>query len=255
MVNLQDTCCLDIYFDTKNQSIHYGEGVYPSLTNRISLSNLIPTLLNKALMYPEVVYEEHRQVFHEQDRNLANDGISFDLITLPAGLLGIEFIKTHIYYSPKDEGGSKFSTVVEVHYGVLTVLMQKNAPKGELDFETSVEEGLVVKLKKGEKLAIPVGYYYTFINTQDNPVVFVRIFKKSGSFDYTYLKRENGLAYYCIRKNARQEIVHNPLYRDIPRIKKLPANSFLEEIGISVEQGLYAQLRTNKNQFLEQLWG
>lgn len=254
MVSLQDTCCLDINFDTKSHSIHYGEGVFPSDTQRIQLCNLLPTLLNKSLLYPEIVYEEHRQVFHETDRNIENEGLSFDLISLPPGLLGIEFIKTHIYYSPSEEQG-KYSTVVEVHLGVLTIIMQKNEPKGELDFDTTVEEGMVVKLRKGEKIAIPTGYYYTFINTEDDPVVFVRLFKKSGAIDYSFLKRENGLAYYCIRKNARQEIVHNPLYRSIPKVKKLSPNSYIEELGLSIQTPLYTQMKRDVSTLLDALWG
>jgi oxalate decarboxylase/phosphoglucose isomerase-like protein (cupin superfamily) len=253
MVNIQDTCCLDINFDDREHTIHYGQDVYPADTTKVSLHNLKPTLLNKSLMYPEVVYEVHRQVFRETDRNIINEGFSFDLITLPPGLLGIEFIKTHIYYAPYED--NKFSTAVEVQYGVLTVIMQKNKPKGELDFDTSVEEGVVVKLRKGEKLAVPTGYYYTFINTEDEPVLFVRIYKKNGVFDYSFLKRENGLAYYCIRKNARQEIVHNPLYKDIPEIKKVPANSFLEKLGISPNKSLYDELVAHTESFINALWG
>lgn len=255
MVNLADTCCLDIEFDTKDNSIHYGEGVYPSLTNKITLKNLLPSLLNKSLLYPEIVYEEHKQVYHEQDRNILGTGVSFDMICLPTGLLGIEFIKTHIYYTPKDDAKGRYSTAVEVHYGILTVIMQKNKPKDDLEFDTTVEEGMVLKIRRGEKVAIPAGYYYTFINTEDEPVLFVRIFKDSGSLSYSFLKRENGLGYYCIRKNARQEIVHNPLYREIPPIREEKAGKHVKEMGIDLEESLYVQLRRDINLFKRELWG
>jgi len=253
MVNIQDSCCLDINFDNEGHAVHFGEDVYPNHTDSIRLQQLMPTLLNKSLSYPKIVYEEHRQVFKELDRNTMNSGVSFDLVSLPPGLLGIEYIKTHIYYSPEQK--QKYSTVVEVHFGELTVIMQKNAPKDEFDFETSVEEGMLVKLHIGEKLAIPTGYYYTFINTEDDPVLFVKIYKNEGVLDYSFLKRERGLAYYCIRKNARQEIVQNPLYREVPPIREISANSFLEDFQLKIELSLYSQLVEQTESFTNCLWG
>jgi len=132
--------------------------------------------------------------------------------------------------------------------------MQKNYPKNEFDIHTSVEEGLIVKLKCGEKLAVPQGYFYNFINTEDDPVVFVRIHKGDDLVDYTILRRERGLAYYCIRKNARQEIVHNPIYRTVPKIKSLRANSFLDDAGLDPFISLYTQLRQQTKIFLSVLF-
>jgi hypothetical protein len=256
MVSLQDTCCLDISFDPASNKLVYGQQVAPGATRKILLRNLIPALLNKSLHYPEVVYEEHVQVFNDGDQDLAESGLSFDLLFIPAGLLGVEFIKSHIYYTPgsKDDP-KKFSTVIEVHLGILTVIMQKNNPKDEFDVHTSVAEGLIVKLKRGEKLAIPQGYFYNFINTEEEPVVFVRIHKADDIVDYTLLRRERGLAYYCIRKNARQEIVLNPVYRSVPHIRTLKANSYVSDAGLDPLVSLYTQLRKTTDLFLEMLWG
>lgn len=254
MVNLLDSCSLDINFDTANNNIIYGDKIYPESRNKISLKNLIPALLNKSLHYPELVYEEHVQVFHEDHRNVANTGISYDVLCLPAGLLGVEFIKSHVFYAPAEEPNGTVSTVVEVIFGVLTIIMQKNLAKDEFEFHTSVQEGLIVKLHKGEKIAIPKGYFYTFINTEETPVLFVRIYRKKGILDYSILKKERGLAYYCIRKNARQEIVHNPIYRNIPQIKELTANAFLDLVDISPQRSLYTEMMSKTNDLLKELW-
>jgi len=189
----------------------------------VKLSSILPSLLNKSLSYPEDVYDVYKKVFSEEDQNIADSDISYDLMLLPAGLLGIEFVKTHIYNDSACDS-HKLSCIIEVQYGVLTIIMQKNKIKCDTyDFETYVEEGLLVKLKKGEKLTIPNGYFYTFINTDEIPVVFVRVYRKEGIADYNLLRRERGLAYYCIRKNAKQEIVLNPAYRNTPKIKDVPS--------------------------------
>ena len=255
MVSLLDTCSLDISFDAENNKIIYGEGVKPAATSKIILRQLIPTLLNKSLSYPEEVYEEHNRVRSECDQEmLGKTEISFDVICLPAGLLGVEYIKTHIYYTPDNPEHKKFSTIIEVHYGILTVIMQKNAPKEEFDFETHVNEGLLVKVRKGQKFVVPQGYLYTFINTEDEPVLFVRIYKRNSILDYTLLKRERGLAYYCIRKNARQEIVLNPLYRNSPRIKEIPPEKFWHDFEMDWKIALYELLKQRMMVLEEVLW-
>ena len=97
MVSLQDSCCLDISFDPSNNMLVYGQQVNSGSTKKILLQSLIPALLNKSLHYPEVVYEEHVQVFNSDDRDLASSGLSYDVLCIPPGLLGVEFIKSHIY--------------------------------------------------------------------------------------------------------------------------------------------------------------
>ncbi len=254
MVSLQDSCCLDISFDPNSNQLIYGDTVSPNSKRKVLLRNLIPALLNKSLHYPEVVYEEHVHVFNSDDKALSEAGISFDVLCIPPGLLGVEFIKSHIYYTPERPDSKKFSTVVEVHWGILTVIMQRNQPKDEFEIHTCVQEGLIVKLHKGEKLAIPQGYFYNFINTEEEPVVFVRIHKGDDMVDYGLLRREHGLAYYCIRKNARQEIVLNPVYRSVPRIRSLKSASYLSDSGIDPQASLYTQIRMDAPRFLALLW-
>lgn len=251
MFNLQDSCCLDINVDLDSHKLICGEKVKHQGCNRVKLQNILPSLLNKSLSYPEDVYDVYKKVFNEADLNVATSDVNFDIMYLPSGLLGIEFVKTHIYFNSSIEPG-RLSCIVEVQYGVLTVIMQKNKPRVDIyDIEPHVEEGLLIKLHKGEKLAIPQGYFYTFINTEETPVIFVRVFKRDGIIDYNILKRERGLAYYCIRKNARQEIVLNPTYKNTPKIKDISSN----EINIKhFEMPLYQVLREETAILCNSLW-
>lgn len=248
MIDLQPVCGLPLNFDEDTEKFRYGEGILFDSVNRIPLSSMLPGLLNKALRYPETVYLEHKNIRHQQDDQFLKDtGYKFDVLMLPSGLMGVEFIRSHIFYSEPMETCSQVSEIVECQSGMLTVLLQKNAPKGEWDFETRVKEGLVVKLRQGEKFTIPKGYYYTFINTRIRPTVFSRFYKEGCLCDYSRFKREQGLAYFAIRKNAKQEIVLNPRYRDIPQIKKISPDGF--EIIAPTEfspDPLYVQVR---NQF------
>ena len=117
MLDLLDFSSLDIHFDLESNTLLYGENIKCNSCQKVTLKNLSPILLNKSLIYPEQVYEEYKGIYYQQDKNLLNGCISYDLISLPSGLLGIEYIKTHIYFSPIDYGDDKVSCIVEVLFG------------------------------------------------------------------------------------------------------------------------------------------
>lgn len=251
MVDLSSISSLPMQFDFNHADFIFHECIRCRNRYKVPLENLLPALLNKSLRYPETVYEENEDLFTNTDEDIfKNNLLHYDVIVLPAGLLGIEYIKTHIYYSPKSEG--KYSCVIECLMGILTVLIQKNKPKDEYDFDTSVEEGIMIKLRRGEKVAIPTGYYYTFINTKNSPVIFSRIYKNKGVVDYSILGNEQGLAYFAIRKNARTEIVFNPRYRGIPKIKKYTPT----QDGFKLKfcnKPLYEEVKKEINYFMDSL--
>ena len=240
---------LPVRFDELAEKFVFGEGIIYSHVNRIPLASMLPGLLNKTLRYPETVYLETKNVRKVNDDDyFKQTGFNYDIVMLPAGLMGVEFIRSHIFYLKPDPGNLRVSEIVEAICGNLSILLQKNKPKDDFDFETKVSEGLVVRLAKGEKFIIPQGYYYTFINTKLRPVVFSRFYLKGTLCDYSEFRREQGLAYFAIRKNAKQEIVLNPRYRDIPQIKKVSSSA--ANISMSPQLGaepLYVQIVNQSN--------
>jgi oxalate decarboxylase/phosphoglucose isomerase-like protein (cupin superfamily) len=248
MLSLIDSCSLDISIDLDSNRLVCGENVKHNGCNRVKLQSIQPSLLNKSLSYPEDVYDVYQKICNIDDSVIDQTDISYDVILLPTGLLGVEYVKTHIYYTPETDD-TQTSCFVEVQYGVLTVIMQKNQPKKDIyDFETHVDEASLVRLYKGERMSIPQGYYYTFINTEETPTIFVRLHRREGIADYNMLKRERGMAYYCIRKNAKQEIVLNPAYRNTPKINMCGAQEVNEnECTIPLYQLLKQQLDTVVN--------
>lgn len=223
MVDLTLPSGLPIKFDDLTEKFQYGENIRYQNLNRIPLTSMLPGLLNKSLRYPETVYTEHKNIHLAQDDSIfSNSLFNYDLLMLPSGVMGVEFIRTHVFYSEIcDDVQASLSEIVEVLSGTLTVLLQRNTPKLDpFEFETKVSEGLVVKLTKGEKFSVPKGYFYTFINNRPRPVVFSRFYNNNCHSAYGSFSREQGLAYYAIRKNAKQEIVLNPRYREIPQIRK-----------------------------------
>ena len=255
MLDLLDFSSLDIHFDLESNALLYGENIKCNSCQKITLKHLSPILLNKALIYPEQVYEEYKGICYQQDENMLNGCISYDLINLPSGLLGIEYIKTHVYFSPIDFGEAKVSSIIEMLFGNLYILMQKNAPKDDLEFYTKVESGYLVKLKQGDRFEIPEGFLYTFVNASENNAIFTKVYKKCSVIDYTSLRKERGLAYYCIRKNGRQEIVHNPYYKNTPNIVELSMDTSIFNSDIEVHKPLYESLKFKMDFLLAKLAG
>jgi hypothetical protein len=96
---------------------------------------------------------------------------------------------------------------------------------------------------------------YTFINSSENNIIFSKIYKKCCIIDYTSLGRERGLAYYCIRKNGRQEIVRNPHYKATPNIVELTADTPLINSDIEISETLYESLKYKMDFLIAKLAG
>ncbi len=212
MIDLSDICGLPLYLDEETGTLQYGEEVECTFQKEIGLKEIIPILLNKFLKYPEQVYKQYVDVKNYECKH-KDAGISYDIIQLPSGLLGIEYIKTHVYRSEEKEG--KYSSIIEVTKGILTVIIQKNDNSNIDPFSSTVVKDVkIIELIAGDRFAIPSGVLYTFVNTSNDQVVFVVISNSLSHLDYTRnLIKEKGLAYFIISKNARLEVVANPKYK------------------------------------------
>jgi len=210
MIDIAEVSGLPLKFDADSEKFIFDSDIAFDSEYYVPLQEISPILLNKYLRYPERVYKHIKNI---HTSGTPENDTSYDLIYLPFGLLGIEFIKTHVFFSEYSDG--KSGCIVEVFYGNLTVVIQRNREKEDpYQMETYVEDINIITLKKGERLAIPTGVYYTFVNTGIVPVIFSKIVSKgSAQIDYSTMRRERGLAYFLISKNAKIEIVANPKYK------------------------------------------
>lgn len=229
MIDLSNLCGFSLKIDEGRGRVIFGDNVNCKCEQFVSLQEIIPVLLNKQLKYPENVYKEHKSLYERESQDGNGKGLAYDLLYIPYGLLGIEFIKTHIYQSTFVE--NKYHCMVELLSGEMMVVMQKNAEKEDIfQTETYVDDMVIVKLVPGEQLAIPTGYMYTFVNVGLAPVVFAKICNKDQtSMDYAELKKERGLAYYIISKNAKVEAVANPKYKINCRLKNMSLKKLLKD--------------------------
>lgn len=211
-----------ILFDEQAERLNYDPKEIACIgVSAVRLNEINQILLNSAVRYPTEVYYSHKHVIPCQQDKSWPEPLRYEVNVIPVGLLGIEYLKTHVFATDNQQTFRK-ACVVEVLSGKLVVLMQKNLPrKDAFDIEVRVEEFNVVYLNSGDKLAIPVGYLYTFVNAETRPVVFSRLVGTEHLHDYKkHMQKVRGLAYYAIAKNARMELVRNPRYREIPQAQE-----------------------------------
>lgn len=204
----------------------------------VKIDDLRCILLNQHIKYPEVVYYHYKNLIFDKSISQVSNDFRYDVLLIPNNnTLGIEYPKTHIFHSFEDLNKDTFhyECIVEVIHGNLVILLQKfdnalNRSSFEyLTLPTSVEEIYLVKLTQGQKIVIPKNYLYSFFNIDNqHTVIFSAIFyKNKKQIDYSLLKKEKGLCFYLIQKGSKAEIVRNPKYKVIPKVKMMTHNKFI----------------------------
>ncbi len=238
MIDLSEVSGLPVKFDEEKGKFYFNDDVICAQEKHVTLSEIVPILLNKYLKYPEIVYKQSKSIATKGITLPSN--ITYDLMYVPYGLLGIEYMKTHVYFG--DYAESKYDCIVEVLHGDLTLVMQKNREReDDYQYDTYVDELSIVNLRRGQKIAIPTGVFYTFVNTGNCPLILSKVSSNNQKeIDYSMLRREKGLACYIISKNAKIETVANPKYKVSGRLKPTSYKQFVEKkIGDNI---IYTEL-------------
>ena len=63
------------------------------------------------------------------------------------------------------------------------------------------------------------------------------------------LEDKRGMSYYIIRKNAKVEVVRNPIYKIVDDIEKLEIESILEERKITPKTPLVKQIEQKSERY------
>lgn len=256
---------LPLSIDTDTGEIVLNESLKYETEKKVRISDIAPVLLNKFIKYPENVYSMLSNVCLKDDTDIMSTTyLTFDLVQLPFGLLGIEYIKTHIYYS--DFVKKKYDCIVQVYSGKIAVVIQKNKTTEsevheEYSFTTEVEKVEIIDLEPGDRMLVPSGVYYTFVNTGTEKAVFAMITSKAHKeVNYMNLQKEKGLAFYIISKNGKIEVVANPKYRCERNPKHMTYKSmdeknkkqFNTDLFSKAQEALY-NIFKNRHEELEEL--
>jgi len=200
----------------------------------IDIDEIRPQLLNKSLSCPQNFYRKW-EFLDGEDIFLEKD-LQVNFYTIQPNLAGIEYVKTIAAEC------DKYPKIIEAVYGGGIVLIQKyNNP----------EDNRILKriLKKGDKVIIPGGFTYAIINTRQNSNLITVEISAKDSCTKKVLDDNNGMAYYVIRKNAKQEIVRNPEYKIVNNIEKTDWEKILQERCITPRTPIIRQILRNYEKY------
>jgi oxalate decarboxylase/phosphoglucose isomerase-like protein (cupin superfamily) len=248
MINLQDSSGLPLIFNSHDNSLQISSELSVGMIDRVKLDSIRSILLNRTLHYPLQVYTEYSDITLAHHASLfRTHKLHYNILILPSGLLGIEYNKTHLF-SP-DNDRNEITLITDIIYGSGIILTQSIDKVETTDNEPCVDFAAMYKVKKGDRIAIPQKYMYTFVNTSNNPLIIGRLFEDDGKIDYRTLKREQGMAYYFIRKNARREIVRNPRYKTCAKLKNISPLESITRYRLTSVKPLYTQVIENPERF------
>lgn len=226
MLTLATTAGLPLSINDTGDDLAYGAEVTCDKCREIPLQEIIPSLLNKYIFSPMRVYKQYHNLRMVEDVSAWQPSLHYDVLCIPSGLLGIEFIRSHIFYS---NANFTAASIIQVLKGEVKILLQRN--QNTRDVFKYVDEGIVICASEGDKVILPTNYYYTFINSTDQAVVIAKVQSQEHVADYVSMKKENGIAYNVISKNAGWVVVKNSRYRQVPDIREMSVYDLNHKYG------------------------
>lgn len=203
-------------------------------TVAVSIEDIRPQLLNKELSCPEVFYKKYKNL--DFDDLYASKDLQINFFVLKPNLAGIEFVKTR---------ASKclhYARLIDVVYGGATILMQRyRSPK----------DNRIIRIatKREQKVIIPAGYSAVIVNTRQNSNLIFAEYSCAEAKSKIVLDDKNGLAYYIIRKNAKQETVRNPNYKIVNEPEKQDWDKIMLSYGITPKTPVIKQILRKYEKF------
>ena len=200
----------------------------------MTIDEMREQILNEDLKSPEIFYTKYANLDSEGVFNAKK--IKINLILIPSNVAGIEYVKT------KATECSTHNKVVEIISGGGMVLIQ--------NFSSSNDKStvLLLKVKTTEKIIIPAGYSYVLINNRTTPLIALEFLSSKAKNKLT-LDEMRGMAYYVIRKNAKQEIVRNPLYKIVNTKRKIDWNKYYKKCDITPKTPFSRQILRKYEKF------
>jgi glucose-6-phosphate isomerase len=152
------------------------------------------------------------------------NGLRYDILTMPAKMLGKEFLKTKGHYHV-----GKYGEVYIVLEGKAIFLLQKAKNDQE------IEDVVAVKAEKGDVVVVPSYYGHVTTNCSESQEMkmanWVSLDCKS---DYLPYEEKQGACYYYIKDPVSGEAkwIKNPNYKSVPELRfEEPLKSIPEDLS------------------------
>ena len=144
--------------------------------------------------------------------------LTFGLVLLPPGKIGVEYIKTHGHYHSYMPGSQIGYPEVYTHYsGSLYLLMQRRASQQD----TRLDDCVLYKMIPGQSIMIPPGYAHILINPSGEAGLMAGLYSRNSVHDYAPIDQMRGAAYYLTEQDGELAVLPNPAYPASPALREI----------------------------------
>ncbi len=210
------------------------QGLTIADTATICIDDIRSQLLNEELNCPAVFYKKYKDI--DKDSVFKSKNLKINIYLIYPNLAGIEYAKT---FATKC---LKRPRILEVIYGGGTVLLQKYDSPAK-------NRVLKSQIKKGQKIIVPPGYTCAIVNSRQTSNLIVLELVARDAKSRVVLDDRGGMAYYIIRKNAKQEIVRNPDYKIVNEPEKVEWDNIISKYGITAKTPIVKQVMRKYEKF------
>jgi len=138
--------------------------------------------------------------------------LRYDITIIPPFTMGLEFVKTYGHYHPRVNPKLRYTypEIYEVLDGDAHYLLQR------AHNEESVDEVILVKATRGDKVIVPPNYGHVTINPSERTLKMANWVCRSFDSVYEPYAKLCGGAYYEL---INGKLLHNRAYHTVPEIR------------------------------------
>lgn len=232
-------------YDFNNMEFIYHDDVFhPEITEKRELDSVRKTLLDPLSKGPNTLYSIAMDVGLNQDKErLQSSDLLLGICIYSSGTVGREPVRSQGHIHGISES-CNYSTgeLYEIWYGEAIIVMQESVT----DDPGTV---YIVEAKKNDVVLVPPGWAHYTVNKNPNDyMVFGAWCIRDYTFDYTDIRKRNGLSLYPIVEGDQVNFIQNAKYnKDFKIVRKNPRR--YTEFNLDYTKSIYQQYSSNSNDF------
>ena len=219
MISLEKQSGLPLFWNREEEAMQFGEEIKTVEPIIRTKKEMTPVLYDPEAEGPDELYLIYRGIAPAADKkDIAEQGLRFDITVIRPGTIGKEFIKTAGHYHPHKPGtGETFPEIYEVLFGKAHFLLQQ--PVDEENYG-ELKKTLLITAKPGDKVLIPPGYGHITINPGEDYLIISNWVADNFPLNYEPINIKKGGGYFELKDEEGPVFVPNSQYTHLPSLKR-----------------------------------
>lgn len=236
MIDLEKVSGLPIAVND-DYSLKFNQPLTPAKPTVRTFEQMKEVLMDpNAESVPQELYYMYRNVhFTEDEKALAEAGVTYDITVIPPAKIGQEFNKTMGHYHAVKPGTKiAYPEAYEVLHGHALFLLQKMDPLFQ-----DVITVIAMEARAGDKVVYPPNYGHIIVNLGSDALVTSNWVGDSFERMYKEVSSRRGLGYYVVADDEKgYKFVPNANYGKLPEVRIL-TNKFMHNFALMGSGPMY----------------